>query len=484
MLESRKILSSNFSDRADVPRFYTTNANKDAFNNWIMLQSTGEMKEIQAQDSPQTNIPKSEQNKAIAAARVKPISAAGNLAYILTIKEGLRYDLTANIDAEDGLVNGAECIAKRIEKAFPDGMPACIWVEFTDKDTGKKARNIRGPLQKYAEKGWTPIRPIDRTFVASRSNIVVSRRQFPLVMSAARTIHKAQSATHQEIVVDMSGPARAPATFWEHMHYVAFSRCTSLQGLHIIDVNQPKIRASAKVMNFLAKEKKPLKLCYKPLYEMDEEVSIVFNNVCSIPKKWPAISNNKNIVGSTIIIFAETWLSERYDETCFELDGYTQVRLDSTQAKGYRGLLLYYKDSLSISRVTHSITPKVELVRIEFSMEHKCIHVVGVYKVPGTSQDYLIHELQQFLESIDYKNDILCMVGDFNINMNEIEGTQFAEKMKQTFKVSQVVNSPTTWQGTQIDLVFSNVANMKVSALLNTWSAHHYLVGGVKLDHE
>ena len=482
MLDSRRIQSGTSVVRADIPRFYTTNANKDAFNELIMLQSAGKMQEIQAQDTPQTNIPKSEQKKALAAARIKPISAAGNLAYNLAIKEGLRYDLTANIDAEDGLVNGAECIVKRIEKSFPDGMPACIWVEFTDSDTGKKARRIRGPLQMYADKGWTPIRAIDRTFVASRNNIVVSRRQFPLVMSAARTIHKAQSATHQEIVVDMSGPAKAPASFWEHMHYVAFSRCTSLQGLHIIDINQPKIRASAKVSHFLAQEKKPLELCYKPLYESDQDFSIVFNNVCSLPKKWSAICNNKNIIGSSIIILAETWLSEKYNEACFDLAGYQKMRLDSKQTKGHRGLLLYYKDSICVDRVCQMDTPKVELVRIEFHYQHRVIHIVGVYKVPGTSQDNLIQELKTFLTTVKFEDDMLCIIGDFNINMNEKDGVHFAEKMKQTFSVNQIVDGPTTWQGTHIDLFFSNVSSVKASALLNTWSAHHYLVGAIKLS--
>ena len=98
---------------------------------------------------------------------------------------------------------------------FADSLPACIWVEFADKETGVKAQKIKGSARQYAQKGWTPIQPIDRTFAASRNNIMETCKQFPLVMSAARTIHKAQSATHQQIVVDMSGPTRAPSTFWE-----------------------------------------------------------------------------------------------------------------------------------------------------------------------------------------------------------------------------------------------------------------------------
>ena len=112
LLESCLITETKSLQMTDVPHFYTTNAKKDAFNEIIMQDNCGQMVVIQAQDSPQGNIPESEKRKALAAAQVKPISAAGNLAYTLTVKEGLHYDITANIDATDGIVNGAECIVR------------------------------------------------------------------------------------------------------------------------------------------------------------------------------------------------------------------------------------------------------------------------------------------------------------------------------------------------------------------------------------
>ena len=158
---------------------------------------------------------------------------------------------------------------------------------------------------------------------------MVTRKQFPLVMSAARTIHKAQSATHQQIVVDMSGPTHASSTFWEHMHYVAFSCCTTLSGLHVMDINVPKIRASPKVCNFLQKDQTPVKLCYQPTYEMSDHITITYNNVCSITKKWSALKNNKNIINSSIMIFAETWLFATQLCSEFTLPGFHQVWMDS-----------------------------------------------------------------------------------------------------------------------------------------------------------
>ena len=475
LLESRLISETESLALTDVPHFYTTNVKKDEFNEQIMEQTAGETVTIQAQDKPQENIPQSEKRKALAAAKVKPISAAGNLAFSLTVKTGVHYDLTANVDASDGLVNGAECTVRRIEASFADNVPACIWVQFADPHAGAKARQIRGPARQFAKKGWTPIQPIDRTFVASRNNIVVTRKQFPLIMSAARTIHKAQSATHQEIVVSMSGPPRAPTIFWEHMHYVAFSRCTTLHGLHILDINEPKIRTSSKVCKFLKNEKTPLELCYEPTYQMQDHIAVTFNNVCSINKKWSAVKNNKNITNSAIIVFAETWLSSRQPNTDFQLPGFQQVRMDSEHRVGHRGMLLYYRDSCQ--HVLHRMhqSQDIEMLHLQLRLGPNTWNIYAVYKPPQTSTTVLFNELDQFTES-HHLDQPMLIVGDFNINVADSAGHHFVSKMYQKYKVTQLMTGPTTWEGTQIDLAFANDSACGASSLLNTWSQHNTIV--------
>ena len=45
---------------------------------------------------------------------------------------------------------------------------------------------------------------------------------------------------------------KPPATFFDHMHYVAFSRITSISVLYVENINESNIPISKKVANYLA----------------------------------------------------------------------------------------------------------------------------------------------------------------------------------------------------------------------------------------
>ena len=114
-------------------------------------------------------------------------------------------------------------------------------------------------------------------------------------VDAARTVHKSQSSTCPELVVDFSTKKSPPKHFWEHLIYVGLSRVPSLQGLHVVNLNTEHIRCSEKVKNYLSHEKANLELCYQPTYEVENSIKIAYNNVCSVAKKWKAIAKNHNI---------------------------------------------------------------------------------------------------------------------------------------------------------------------------------------------
>ena len=60
---------------------------------------------------------------------------------------------------------------------------------------------------------------ITRQFkISKRHQLQVLRRQYPLRPAAAKTIHRCQGDTLNEVVVDL------PLSSREHMHYVALSR--------------------------------------------------------------------------------------------------------------------------------------------------------------------------------------------------------------------------------------------------------------------
>ena len=71
--------------------------------------------------------------------------------------------------------------------------------------------------------------------------VCITRTQFPLRLTATTTIHAGQRSTFDEICMDMdlsSSPTFMDKTglakyYMCHTHYVAASRVTSLEGLHI-----------------------------------------------------------------------------------------------------------------------------------------------------------------------------------------------------------------------------------------------------------
>lgn len=67
--------------------------------------------------------------------------------------------------------------------------------------------------------------------------IYYSRKQFPLVLSFAITVHKAQGLTLQSVIVDAG-----PGCFDNGMVYVALSRVVALPGLHLIDLDRSRLK--------------------------------------------------------------------------------------------------------------------------------------------------------------------------------------------------------------------------------------------------
>ena len=88
---------------------------------------------------------------------------------------------------------------------------------------------------------WTPVFSIRRSFIVRR-NQNVFRAQFPLQVAAAHTVHKSQSSTCSELVVDFSTKKSPPKHFWEHLIYVGLSRVPSLKGLYVVNLNAECIR--------------------------------------------------------------------------------------------------------------------------------------------------------------------------------------------------------------------------------------------------
>ena len=475
-LQDVKISEAQSREMLDIPHFFTVNAKKDEFNNYVLEKSGGNNITIEALDHVSADLPKSDQTRILYQAKQKKTSACGNLAYELIIKEGVQYDITANVNPADGIVNGAECVVQYIGEIAENQWPLCIWVQFRDTEIGVQSRkNVSGIHAVYAKKGWTPILPIQRQFVASRSNILVTRKQFPLQLSAARTIHKAQSATYDKIIINMSTPPKTPKIFMEGIHYVALSRSRTFSGVQATDLNVNMIRVSSKVQKFLEKQKKMLTLCYIPTYDTPNSLRIMYNNIGSLPKKWSAISNNHNLINADIFFIAETWLSPKYSTMQFQLDNFTQVRMDSkfSPQMPHRGMLMFLNKNLMVENISLYQSADIEIMSCIFHIDrHQRLVVAGVYKPPTTKYNALLMEIAKFKETVPPEAGII-LIGDFNINLLDDKNAHFRKDMEDIHKLHQKISHSTTWARTLIDMIFTTLSDFPTYAMTNTWSYHH-----------
>lgn len=135
----------------------------------------------------------------------------------LSLKVGAQVMLITNLDPEAGLVNGSRGVLRE----FKDGVPV---VEFLSCPKPKK---------------------IEAHIWQSDGDDPVFRKQIPLRVAYALTIHKAQGASLDSAMVDIG-----TSTFEHGQAYVALSRVRSLEALYVYDLDKSAFKVQPAVKEF------------------------------------------------------------------------------------------------------------------------------------------------------------------------------------------------------------------------------------------
>lgn len=412
-----------------------------------------------------------------------------NLKTNLTVAVGMLYDITVNVDVEDGLTNGSSCIVKYIENRMANtNRPSIIWVQFDDKKIGQNTR------KRYMQKGfynntalessWTPIFDVQRNFIYNYKTY--QRIQFPLNPSAAKSVWKAQGSTMDEIVVDLTGK-KIP-----HIHYTALSKVRSLKGLYILNFNETSLMLDEKVNEEMDRlhQFAMLQLCYVPLYtyQPDKYLKVAFNNVRSLNFHFHDVQNEPNIIDADIIGFCETRLCGQDCDTSFKIEGYQLLRNDQNVSQQTQtisceeeavhsrrpphGLAVYVKQRIKVSDVHNFSTDLLEFTSIVATLNNDLTkyQIVFLYKSPKCPFSILKHELSQCLQPVLAKQSKLIIAGDFIIDANALNDNFFTF-MQTSFGTSQHISNSTTDHGSSLDLIFTN-CEVSVGTVESFWSDH------------
>ncbi|XP_077975129.1 ATP-dependent DNA helicase PIF1-like [Styela clava] len=265
-----------------------------------------------------------------------PLSRTAGLSRCLQLKVGCPVMVTCNVDTKCGLTNGVRGVVQHLENTNS----MVVWVKFDDPAVGNTIRN-KTRLQR-PDNFSVPIVHLKCNFLYKKKT--VSRRQIPLRLCFALTVHKAQGQTLDGAIISMDGKRR---TVENGLFYVAITRIRSSNHLHLKNFNESYIRISAQVSQEMKRLRSKLyDYCETPLRikTHKKEISISYLNISSLRKHINDLKSDFNLLDSTVLCIAETWLRPSDSGPNYYLENFNILeRLDGLIQTNGKGLLLYSK---------------------------------------------------------------------------------------------------------------------------------------------
>ena len=459
--------------RADLPNIpdtalhvFATNSRVNIHNSETLLKLCSSIVVLQAQDyvkNPKGSI----DNKSETPRNGQP----NDLADSLLIAVGARVMLMRNTDVNDGLVNGAFGTVVEIIQDNLEAPASAVHVKFDNPKVGAKQQ-----LQNKA----VPIKPYEEQMLSHKN---VRRRQFPLKLAWACTVHKVQGMTVDEIVYDMDG------TFSSGQAYVALSRVTKLSGLYIKNYDPKYIWRSEDIHEGVQKMNEfSAPDSFLAGKNVEVTLTVISHNVQGLRSKIEDIKANKALMNVDVIAITETWLNAKVPESAIQLAGHSLFRQDRHDGRG--GVCIYVAEHYITKNHVHRIQLQsaVEYCAIQLHIPSKRpIIIIAVYRPPRVPVDRWLAHLHKLLDEISHLRPSanLILTGDMNEDL--LKGHNKIElACMQHHNLEQCLPpQSTTRYGSMLDVVYANCPEYEARAtVVPTYYSDHDCVKAVLYDTE
>ena len=395
----------------------------------------------------------------------------GNLAHTLLLKVGARVFVSNNIDVSDGLTNGVFGTVSHIVTTTHQSKNGemveevrVVLVRFDSERVGREAR--AKSLYKHIDRQAVPISKTEVTFSTrkngceiNRKRINIIRKQFPLILAWAVTIHKVQGMTMDRIVVDMS---QSKGRFQRGQAYVAFSRVKTYEGLHIIGYNRHQIQTCGRVKNEMERlrnERKVPKLPDPMIWSPPVEcVSMVHLNVQGLNysrrTKKTDVQMDKEVQMVDILCLTETHfeVTDVISTKTFWKNKKGEVYRNDREGRKGGGVAIVVSEKFISNQI--SIDSQLEVVGVEVYCPNKVV-VLCTYIPPGVSKVAAKYHIEKLIGNVLHDTDRVIVLGDFNEDiLFDQEGKLIHECFMQ-MGFQQHVTCSTTDYGSLLDHVYS-----------------------------
>ncbi|XP_046381067.2 uncharacterized protein LOC124152241 [Haliotis rufescens] len=449
---------------ADCIHIFATNAQVDEFNVTALHSKCTDPISIQAQDFSR-NLKTGKLEK-----RENPHVKVYNsvLQKSLFVAIGARVMITKNIDTSDGLVNGVFGTISHISLNDGEAFPSRIYVVFDNDKVGHKLRKLKGTASAL-QTNSTPIAPLEET-VSNNGGI---RRQFPLKLAWACTIHKVQGITVNKAVVSLG------KIFAAGQAYVALSRVSSLGGLIIENFKESVIYSREKVEAAVSSMPKFMNANQKT-YDGHATCTFIMQNIEGLQSHIQDLQNDRRVLEADFICLTETWLSDTHPLDEPKLDGFTLHHKPRAQSyESCEPILMELKNQshggvgVYCSEDTACEFPQFPVSNLEylpFYVMELQAHVVIIYRPTSFKADIFRKHLLQLVQELEKHSARSIIMGDFNENVSSSSSIQ---TLMESNGFTQIVSGSTTESGTLIDHVYvRGLENVSVQ-ILPTYYGYH-----------
>ncbi|CAJ1085629.1 uncharacterized protein LOC117832690 isoform X2 [Xyrichtys novacula] len=453
---------------SDVLHIFATNKQVAAHNSATLSQHHSDITTIDADDfkkDPQTGHMKRQG---------APCHGSRNdLPDTLDVAVGARVMLIRNIDVSQGLVNGSFATIGRLISSENNGSALVTMLGLTmDDETAGRSYRTRGDNLVY----------IERSEEALKQRGVV-RRQFPVKLAFACTIHKVQGMTRKSAVVSLKH------IFEPGMAYVAISRVTSLSGLHMLDLDDSKIYANPAVTLSLQTMRQANFDHIMPFLQIQhslsrqDTMSIIHHNTEGLPAHVNDTKSHHELCLADVLCLTETHLQGSFVADSLQFEGYTMFKRNrhlsytnfpQMASKGGGGVAVYVKNHLQVveKQYLNNVTD-LEFVALKVESPVSAL-IAAVYRPPDYSVPSFLSNLGSLLDSLEIMDcHPIIVCGDFNENLFSNASKPILDFF-QSKGYGQLITAATTDKNTLLDLIFISQPQLCLSSgIVQTYYSYH-----------
>ena len=402
---------------------------------------------------------------------------------VLTIGEGARVMITKNQNVDDKIVNGT--IGTVIQFSNEKGIDI-IWMRPDDPSVGKIKQSQLSSKKRKLYPSCIPIVRIEANISVANDNSTYKRKQFPLKLCFAATIHKYQGRSLDQIVI-----GGFSSRWMQGMFYTACTRCRRAEGLILQDFNPLCIKANVDGLREIERIRKHSlikvqddRLDFFNNYPSEEWVYICVQNVRSISMHLDDVLSDPIMQAASVLCLTETSLRDNnwtgwQKFSNFEVYQHSRSQSDGKSIDDQRksgGVAILMKKSLP-----HGLNvmnnENLEMISTVNEWAGKDSFISCIYKDHEMPKNIFIDKMNNIFATLsDYPT---IVAGDFNMYDENNKYNELLNSCAEKYGFAPMVHQGTTIHDHILDQIFINDEKKRSSSkivILPSYFSDHSLV--------